>query len=213
MPLKIMSYLLLGFLLSCQKPADSQRDKIIPSSIASTEEQTLVQATISEIQNLATSAGISYSFINFPVVVVKQSADGSQPLAFCHKDRNGKGIYIGILKKTLDGINESSISENYLFLLLVHEFGHCLFDRSHEDVVLSHSTVKIYLVDQVGQNRSPFRNQIPASAMNESTPGTIGSYYLSEAIKKYYISEVAGISRWKTVFDLGGIDGIRLVIE
>lgn len=209
--LKTMLITLSCFLISCQKWTTVPKDRIVPNSIASADEQSLLQANVAEIQNLATTSGISKTFINFPIVVVDKSPTGNDPQAFCWADRKGNGVYIGILKKTFEAIkNEASFTENYLFLLLVHEFGHCLFNRKHEVAFIKPLGKKIYLQDHAGKRHDLWDNAIPITAMNSSTPGIMGGPYLTLALKRYYLLEIAGMKRWSTVRDLETVDGIAL---
>lgn len=164
--------------LSCQSPKEAP--KSIPKSEATSSEQEAIVQTIAEIQNLADSMGLHQNFKNIPVVVISEDKFNRKAQAYCEHRRGGGGLYVAIMKSTMDEylmLFKPHGKNSFLFMLLVHEFGHCYFGRGHnEETSLSSSG-----------------SMVPSSAMMIRSHNLLGMHELSETMKIYYIAEVAGL--------------------
>jgi hypothetical protein len=196
-------------LSSCQKNMLSPPPS--PASVASPQDQGKLSRALNEIQQIADDLGLGRDFRNFPIVIVDRSPGSHEVLAYCQQDENGSGIYIGILKSTMDNyINYETNGESFLFMLLVHEFGHCFYQRSHDETTLAFPGMQIYFrVHMFPPEYINVGSEIPVSAMT-STPRPEASHFLPESVKKYYLSEVAGLTRWYSRQDVEHTPGVHI---
>lgn len=172
-------FISINLLLSCQ-PLDEAK-KTVPNSEATTFEQEEINQTVSEIETLATSMGIDRNFKNFPVIVILEDSLNRKAQAYCKHERNGAGFYVAIMKSTMDEyrlLYKPHGKNSFLFMLLVHEFGHCFFGRGHhENTALRNGGSKV-----------------PVSAMMTTSHNLLGMQELSQKVKSYYIAEIAGLN-------------------
>lgn len=200
--------------LSCQKPQNANSENIVPESIASAQEQSEIKNTVSEIQELGDRLRLNRDFNSFPIrIVEKYSGDGGA-LAFCQQREDGTGVYIGILKSTMDNYFaqlQPKGENSFLYLLIVHEFGHCLYGRDHEDATISVPGLNIFFAGKNPAEYVEIGGEIPVSVMMTQASSSLGSYVLPEDVKSYYLSEIAGLKRWKNREDLEAVNGVKLI--
>ncbi len=204
---------LSGFLLSCAPTPDSSANVERPADISTDRDRKDIEAVKAEIQGLAEQVGVPGDFKNFPVIVVSKYPGQDGPLAYCHESQNRSSRYIGIVKTTMDtylGEQRAHQDSSFLFKLLVHEFGHCLFDRSHDETMLGKPGYNIFMVvsDPNGENLKPIGREIAVSAM-----ASIHWWMtdLPRDLKKYYLREIAGEVRWQKFEDLRIQPGLRIL--
>ncbi len=200
--------------LSCQKPQNANSENVVPESIASAQEQNEIKSTISEIQELGDRLNLNKDFNSFPIKIVEKYPSDGDALAFCQQREDGTGVYIGILKSTMDNYFahlQPQGENSFLYLLLVHEFGHCLYGRGHEEATISVPGLNIFFAGKNPAEYVEIGGEIPVSAMMTQTSSRLGSYVLPEGVKSYYLSEIAGIKRWKNREDLEAVIGVKLI--
>lgn len=166
--------------LSCQSSREVQ-PKITPSTEASSFEQEDITQAVTEIQTLADQLNLNLNFKSFPVVVIVKDTLGRNAQAYCEFKSNGSGgQYIAIMKSTITEyqlLYKPHGQNSFLFMLLVHEFGHCFFGRSHSEHVVQNSNGEL----------------VPVTAMVTKSPNQLGMKVLSSTAKLFYLAEIAGI--------------------
>ena len=156
MNLRLVIFLIGISGVACSPTPDAAEDVERPADISSNQDRKDIEAVKTEIQELAEQIGVPGDFKNFPVIVVAKYPGQDGPLAYCHESQTHSSRYIGIVKTTM----ETYLSElhahqdsSFLFKLLVHEYGHCLFDRGHDETMLGRPGYNIFIVvpDQNGE--------------------------------------------------------------
>ncbi len=207
-------FLVVGVLVaSCSPSPEASEDVERPADIASNQDRKDIEAVKAEIQALADQVGVPGGFKDFPVIVVSKYPGQDGPLAYCHESQNRFARYIGIVKATMETYlseQHSHQDSSFLFKLLVHEYGHCFFDRGHDETMVGKPGYNIFIVllDENGTNLKPIGTEIAVSAM-----ASINWWMtdLPRDLKKYYLREIAGQVRWHKFEDLQTQPGIRLL--
>jgi hypothetical protein len=179
MQFKNFVFIFFIFILNCQSPVEKQK-KITPSTSATVSEQEDINHTLDEIQTLADQLNLNQDFKNFPVVVLVEDSLRRKAQAYCEYKSSGGGQYIAIMRSTMAEyqlLYKPHGQNSFLFMLLVHEFGHCFYGRSHSDNITQNS---------VGEN-------VPLSAMLTTSPNLLGMKNIPSSKRLYYLSEIAGI--------------------
>ncbi len=199
--------------VACTPTPDAGDDVERPADISSSQDRKDIEVVKTEIQDLAEQIGVPGDFKNFPVIVVSKYPGQDGPLAYCHESQNHSSRYIGIVKTTMETYlteQHAHRDSSFLFKLLVHEYGHCLFDRGHDETMLGQPGYNIFIVvpDQNGETLKPIGSEIAVSAM-----ASINWWMtdLPRDLKKYYLREIAGETRWRKPEDLEIQPGIRLL--
>ncbi len=208
-----LNWIFILCLFSCNAVSKFVDETDPPADISSEQDRQDIEVVKSEIQDLADQVGVVGNFKDFPVIVVEKFSDHSGALAYCHQGQNPSQSYIGILKKTMDlYLNEQrkNSDTSFLFKLLLHEFGHCLFNRAHDETMLGKPGFHIYMIDSTGfeERLEPIGPQISVSAM-----ASINWWMtrLPRELKKYYLREISGQVRWQTSKDLEVQPGLKLM--
>jgi hypothetical protein len=205
--LKLILLLSLLVCFSCNKN-DTTADLPIPQDVGSLSDKNYLSGVINEIQRYAAQLGIEQNFTNFPVLVVHDGPVGDGILAYCQRDDGGKGVFIGVLDTTMAKVtrNFDSAAESFIYMILVHEFGHCLYGRGHDNSEIRVPGYDIYF--NVRGQEFLVGESIKVSAMSVNRgldmPIPVG-------VKKYYLQEVAGLRRWQSIRDLESNSGIELI--
>lgn len=176
--LKIFIFLFFIFVMSCNSKVEVQQ-KTTPQTLATESEQAVITQTVEEIQRLADELQLNMNFKDFPIVVVAEDTRNRNALAYCEYKSSGGGQYIAILKSTLTEyqlLYKAHGQNTFLFMVLVHEFGHCFYGRSHSDQV-------------VQNNNGEF---VPTTAMVTKSPNQLGMKVLPIGTKLFYLSEISG---------------------
>jgi hypothetical protein len=215
---RIMKYFLItaisACLISCQKTNGGSQN-LVPASTASNWQQKEISTTLAEIQNFADELGLGKNFKSFPIVIVDSFPGPNEVLAYCQQDEDGAGVYIGILKSTMyDYIDRSDNNYNsFLYMLLVHEFGHCFYQRQHDESTIAFPGMHVFFRTRFfPPEYISIGSEIPVSVMTH-TPRPETSHFLPDGVKKYYLAEVAGLTRWQTLMDVEKTPGVHIGFE
>jgi hypothetical protein len=204
-------FLFVCLQMSCQRLIGSSSYQV-PASVASVDDQAEIDKTVTEIQGYADHLGIDKNFHDFQVVVVESAPTSENAAAYCQFNDDGGGTYIGILKSTMKSYQShfrSTTGNSLLYLILVHEFGHCLFLRGHDDQAISIPGLNVFFQKA---EKSPeyvsVGGKVSVSAMAKWMSPS--GFFLPSGVKSYYLAEVAGLKRWQTREDLESTEGVRL---
>lgn len=199
--------------VACSPTPDASEDVERPADISTDQDRKDIEGVKTEIQSLANQFGVPGDFKNFPVIVVLKYPGQDGPLAYCHESQTYSSRYIGIVRATMETYlaeQHAHQDSSFLFKLLIHEYGHCLFDRVHDETMLGRPGYNIFIVvpKQEGEILKPIGSEIAVSAM-----ASINWWMtdLPRELKKYYLREIAGETRWRKAEDLEVQPGIRLL--
>ena len=200
-------------LFSCNAVSKFVDETDPPADISSAQDRQYIEEVKSEIQALADQIGVVGNFKDFSVIVVEEFSEYPGAIGYCHKGQAPSQNYIGILKKTMDKyLNEQRKNNDtsFLFMLLLHEYGHCLFNRSHDETMIGKPGFHIYMIDSTGFEEilEPIGPKISVSAMASINWRMTR---LPRELKKYYLREISGQVRWQTSKDLEVQPGLKLM--
>ena len=171
-----------------------------PNDIGTKDDHQKVAETATEIQRVSAILGQNKDFHSFPVFVVGKDTPHAMGSAYCVTDSQGRGVYMGIrrgLLRETEEMNSSGVGKSRLFLILLHEYGHCLFGRAHDTEVFSRADSVINL--RTGSESQVYQTimAIPATVMYPNAYIT----EVSDSLKKYYVGELFGLGRMKSLAD------------
>jgi hypothetical protein len=199
---------LIFTLLACgnqnSQPA-TETQKPIPVNEATQAETDLIESEKAEITEIAKTLGVELDLDQIPVIVttangLKNSEGLPAYQGLCEFDSNGKGRFIILTKEVLnfDLMKSSVYSQRELTLLsfqvLLHEIGHCYFNRKHETNNLEKTGYE-FVIAQKSEKFS--YDQLPTSIMSTSVGAT-----LPYNLKKYYVAEILGVFRANSAEEL-----------
>lgn len=196
-------FLMLVLVTACGR---HEHDKFrLPTDTATTEERAKINAALGLIQRELDESGVDKKVDSIKIVV----ADLEDPRVRgrCYQDDDGNGLGIVLTRDTL---GQDSINENYhpwYLTVLLHEIGHCHFDREHEDEVLSPYTAELSFGES-DENKSELGLTIAGlapSVMNSS-----GSPMMLKSMFPYYVREIAGIERVQSWQQVGRLVNARV---
>ncbi len=200
------AFLLLPFLYACG--SDNKGDVrqhpsslAIPADEATAEERKQIDSTLLEIETLAGELGRPQSFRSLPIVVSTESMAKTERAGACYLE-NGRGRYILVNRvvlreeERLVGIGLQST----LFRVLLHEIGHCYFGRDHLEDKLSERGRRLRFPADRFRRRPEF-SELNVSSMESRT------LLLPIALKKYYVAEILGLFRARSLAELAQYTG------
>ncbi|MGZ3657257.1 MAG: hypothetical protein ACXVB9_02690 [Bdellovibrionota bacterium] len=181
----------------------------LPTDEATSEERSQLDATLTQIEGITRDLGHPQTFRSIPVILTTDDHTYTDHPAGCV---SSGGVPQFILVKRVVLENEARISEGQvestLFRVLLHEIGHCYFSRQHEDAPIFEVGKNIEL--SVKRGNVGGKIQYP---MLDATVMEPQNLTLPIALEKYYVSEILGMGRAKTLADLAAYAPLRYVAE
>lgn len=183
----------------------------IPDDEATPEERLMIQDILNETQELLLNLGIKKDLSLIPIIVSDNF--NARASGACFKGRNNKGRAIVLKKNVLSGIS-SGLSSNRLWQTLMHEIGHCYFNRTHRAKFLIPETnfvFNFYLLNEYADKPRCHIQIMPylnASVMNQER-GFPLRYPLE--IKIFYLKELVGLVKEPTLGNISGFLSIEHV--
>jgi hypothetical protein len=193
------AWLLCGLLglASCAKD-EAARRLPLPADEATSEERAAIDATLTRIEGLTVELGHPHAFRDLPVILTTDDRTYTDHPAGC-VSVDGAPQFILVKRTVL--LNEARIAEggaeSTLFRVLLHEIGHCYFHRSHEEAHISQDGEMIELT--VGEDGAGSHLDYAVLDATVMVPETLT---LPVALEKYYVAELLGLARAKSLEDL-----------
>jgi hypothetical protein len=201
--------LLLAF-TGCAKEnsAATTQSVTAPEDQADATQRAAIDATLTKIEAFTRILGKPHTFRSLPIVVTTDTHFTDHPAACV----SVKGAAQFILVKPAVFEAEERIAPNKvdstLFRILLHEIGHCYFHREHEEdhIAQPGRLVELTLNRQgvTSKVNVPFLDATVMVPENLSVP---------IALEKYYVAEILGVTRAKTLQDLAPYAPLKYVDE
>jgi hypothetical protein len=196
-----MRYILVFLLaVSCGKKTIID-EGVLPENTASALESSQLEEALTKIQHDFDSLGVKVDVHSIPynVSTLDQNRAG-----VCVYDHNGKAKGIAIDHSVFEGFDFPRTDDlAHLYQVLLHEIGHCIFYRPHDDEWLKVPGKKIkvsYWPDHMPDTGDGFE----LSVMN-----TMGWFIIPTSIWPYYVKEVAGLQRisdWQQISEYAPVE-------
>lgn len=173
---------MLFILVSCGKKVVEESN--FPENRASAVETEVLDKVLTNIQADFDALGVQVDVKDTRYSV----ADTDNALGICFKSGSGERRGIALHHKIFSEMIESPEDYGLIYKVLLHEIGHCFFDRVHDEAYFS---VPGYVMLIEMQPRVIERHStLPVTLMSE-----LGWYRVPKVLWPYYVKEIAGIDR------------------
>jgi hypothetical protein len=188
-----MKYLFLILILfSCGK---AKTVKNFPENNASKSEQETLNKVLSNIQKDFDDLKIKVNLKNIRYSV---NSLGGTHVGICYRKKNGQGIGIAIDHTVFLSEIESQNYYGRIYNILLHEIGHCFFNRNHEEKFLNlEGQQMVVQVDPISNAQHSY-TQFVTSVMVPYEAFVI----MPKILWPYYVKEIAGIDRIEKIDDV-----------
>lgn len=183
----------------------------VPTNEATKLEEDRIDLTLQEIEQISADLGRPRKFRSLPIVVTSEDPIATNRLGFCSSLGFGDNGFISINRAVLKDDTERNRLD-YLFGVLLHEIGHCYFNRIHEDTVVQKPGFRfeVEVTDSVG-GTTLYLDAFPVSIMNVAGDSASEMIRVPSAFKRYYVAEIMGIERLESVGEVEKFPGVRLI--
>lgn len=166
-----LTMLFILILSGCGRQAPSSEMFSIPQNTANALQSDRINEVVTQIEADLKELGVDKNLKQIPIIVFEM--DEETKVGVCVKKKTGEGLYIGISPKVLNQDKMKGYLPAY-FHTILHEIGHCYFNRVHEEVMPDplHGKGHVFTV------------------MNTKV-----WFLIPESLRKYYVGEIAGIGR------------------
>lgn len=174
------------------------------------EERILIEKTLAKISDMAAQYGYNDSFTRIPVSVTTEDIGLTGRTGFCIDYGTSRRIVIN----RMNFPSQSGQRHDLLFHILLHEIGHCYFNRPHTTQILKKPGHYIYveIEDESGGEAWPAEG-FPLSAMFMGSrvcawtcPNGAASLLVLRELQNYFVAEMIGI---RVLRDPSGIDEFK----
>lgn len=178
-----MKWLLIVIIIvSCGRKVVEESN--FPQNQASTLETEVLDEALTNIQKDFDALGVRVN-----VKATRYSvADTDNALGICFKSADGERRGIALHHKLFAEVIENEEIYGLLYKVLLHEIGHCFFDRDHDETYYSLPGYVMLIEMRAGVMER--HSTLPVTLMSE-----VGWYMVPKILWPYYVKEIAGIDR------------------
>ncbi len=189
-------------IISCgKKQANSI---VLPGGLASGAEAAVIDKVLEKIGNDFADLNIHVPLHSIPYHVAKLEP-GVAGLCVFDENKKGKGIAIDESVFIQWG-TESEDYYGFIYKILLHEIGHCFFERDHDNTVLNIPGKKMLIEYYSGKSAVEVENFEVSVMIERSRSGVI-----PKSLWTYYLKEVAGLDRISSVEDLESYVNVEVI--
>ena len=182
-------FLLLFILISCGRREVEESN--FPDNQASAVETEVLDEALTKIQTDFDALGVKVNVKDTRFSV----ADTDNALGICYKSASGERRGIALHHKLFVEVIESEDAYGLLYKVLLHEIGHCFFDRDHDETY--YSLPGYVMLIELQEGKIERRSTLSVTLMSE-----LGWYRVPKLLWPYYVKEIAGIDRIITWQDI-----------
>jgi hypothetical protein len=175
-------FLLLFILISCGRKVVEESN--FPDNQASAVEKEVLDEVLSTIQADFDALGVRVDVRDTRYSV----ADTDNALGICFKSASGERRGIALHHKVFAEMIETKDTYGLIYKVLLHEIGHCFFDREHDETYFSEPGYVMLIEMREGSIER--HSTLPVTLMSE-----LGWYRVPKTLWPYYVKEIAGIDR------------------
>ena len=191
---RIFPIIFLLFTACSQQVQMVEGPALIPQNQASIEQDEKINKTLDEIDSVLDELGVDIDLSIVPVVVMD-----IKPAGQCFRTKDKVGIYMVIDTEIVDAPARGEHFESPLFSVLLHEIGHCYFERDHSygELRADGKVVSVNYEDYTDEFASLDFYFLPTTIMHDKV-----SFPMPKKLRKYYVSEVVGLESARVPEDL-----------
>ena len=182
---------------------------VVPENLATPEQQQVVDRYLVDIQGRFMKFSVDVDVKELPLIVV-QNMTKPDAAAECIL-----GSHIQIRQDFLQRLMDDKPSEPEIFRIILHEMGHCYFDLGHYEKKIKAPEGYDFLTTSIWEwNGKPYfipdyRDEYAGTVMASNKPIRTNS----DAVRDFYVKEVAGLADGDSIDDFVAVEGIELVEE
>lgn len=176
----------------------------LPADVSTEAEKEKIHAIISTIEADLDQLGVTKKLDTIPIIVAKLE---DRVAARCYKDERDRAIGIVVAASTLADVGADPRYLPLSFKAILHEIGHCYFDRDHEEVAFSVPDQSIKLVLGEGEIQTSHIITLLSPTIMEP----VDLFMIPVELRSYYVAEVAGKERLSSWEDLDQFGQVELV--
>lgn len=196
--MKILALVFATILLSGCGAGKPEKTKgspfVIPPSEANASETADLAATLAEIEAITLKLGRPQRFNTVPIIVTSEDSKKSHRIGYCRFNRRHR--FIAVNRKAFERQADfsSEIPNRRLFRVLLHEIGHCYYNRDHDNTLLSKPGLNIGVELESTSTSKKFAiyQGLCASIMCDKSQKLGGTPF---ELREYYVAEMLGIKR------------------
>lgn len=193
--------LMILLLASCQPQTVGFR---LPKDEGTAEEKQKIKDVVASIEADLLELGIPQKLSALPIVVTKLE---DRVAARCYKDDRDRALGIAVTAATLADVGADPRYLPLSYKAILHEIGHCYFDRDHEEVAFVVPNQNLRLVMQREEAES---NHLLAM-LSPTIMEPVDLFAIPVELRSYYVGEVAGLERMVSWEDLARFGEVELV--
>jgi hypothetical protein len=182
-----------------------------PGDEATVNERSQIKSTVYKIERLALDNGYDGKFDKIPILVSTENPKQSHWWGLCVKDEKNISQYILINRMVFEQ-EYSYPTQHYIFGVLLHEIGHCYFNREHDLRVVKKPGYLI-MIDPYNSDYGPMNiyKEFPLSIMYADKDGSSPFLGVSEQFENYFVMELLGLNKLLSFDDLSSFSGVQIV--
>jgi hypothetical protein len=181
---------------------------IIPQDQATASERAAVEHTLDLISKYAAEFGEVRDFRQLPIVLRVRDNPTENVAGRCHYNYDMRGFFIEIFKDVIPILPATRAGQfsSELFIVLLHEIGHCYFSRPHDPALIKRVGFEmVFSVSTDSGDNDVYYYEIPASIMIDTW--SIG---IPKDLERYYVGEILGVFRANTPEELQSFVEFRI---
>jgi hypothetical protein len=204
--LPLLLALLAFSALSCARGREDSQSLPLPDDEATLSEREQINAALERIEALTAELGQARSFRELPIVVTSRHDYTHHPAACV--SLNGKAQFILIRPEVLSAERMlwSDNLDTTLFRVLLHEIGHCYFQRDHDDTRIASD---LHFIQMKVRRRNSEERRL--YSMLDVSVMASDSLELPVPLEKYYVAELLGLKRATRLADFRAYGSFQFV--
>ena len=180
----------------------------VPADEADQGQRDQINASLAKIEGLTRALGQAHAFRSVPVIVTNDNHYTDHPAACVAVNRVPQFILVKPSVFDDEARMAPGEVESTLFRVLLHEIGHCYFLREHEQAEIEEPGRLVEL--SLKQRGVTAKVQFPSLDATVMVPENLS---VPIALEKYYVAEILGLARAKTLQDFAPYAPLKYVDE
>jgi hypothetical protein len=173
---------------------------IVPEDQATEVEREAIEQTLKQITKYTKQWGKDMDYHRLPIILRVRDNPSENVAGRCHYDYDMNGHYIEVFKDVVPVgvVRRDKNFSSELFIVLLHEIGHCYYNRAHENKLIKRDGYEfVFPLPDESISGEVYFPELPATIMVDTW-----SVGIPRSLEKYYVGEVLGVVRANTPEEL-----------